>query len=305
MRRIRWTRTTFPRGFPRLRRTLVLGVLAAGLWVGFGMPGFPGSPPVLAVSARSPRSVPTPTCPAQGPSPSLACDKALLLALRDDLLAGSHTKYNIGFLSWRDDVPVRDFWGITVGGVPPRVTRLELSPWWRSMSPSIEVPGCQPCTYLGGIVPPALGRLAQLEHLALTANRLTGPIPDELGQLPHLQHLDLSDNYLTGPIPSELGQLPHLQHLDLSDNRLTSPIPSELGQLPHLQHLDLSDNRLTSPIPSELGQLPHLQHLDLSDNRLTSPIPSELGQLPHLQHLDLSDNRLTSRSRASWANSGC
>ncbi len=179
---------------PRLRRTLVLGVLAVGLWIGLGMPGFPGSPPVLAVSARPPRSVSTPACLAQGPSPSLACDKTILLALRDDLLAGSHTGYNMGFLRYRDVVPLRDFWGVTVGGEPPRVTRLE-------MSPSVEGLGCQPCTYLGGIVPPALGRLAQLEHLALTANRLTGPIPGELGQLDSLRVLDLDDNPWTGCWP--------------------------------------------------------------------------------------------------------
>ncbi len=73
-------------------------------------------------------AVPPPACPEVGPSPSLACDKEILLALQDDLLAGSHTGYNLGFMRWQDDVPVRDFRGVTVGGEPPRVTGLELSP---------------------------------------------------------------------------------------------------------------------------------------------------------------------------------
>ena len=138
------------------------------------------------------------------------------------------------------------------------------------------------------LLPESLGQLKELQELHLSGNRLT-LLPESLGQLKELQELQLSRNRLTA-LPESLGQLDHLQILGLSDNQLTA-MPESLGQLAKLQALDLSNNRLTS-LPESLGQLEELQRLHLSNNRLTS-LPESLGQLKELQRLHLSDNQLT------------
>ena len=253
-------------------------------------------------------------CPDQGPSPSLACDKEILLALRDRFWGPD---------VWQPDASLEEeFWGstwgetylgITVGGDPPRVTALRLEPGeyfyahphFSGPIPSAlgRLPWLQELTLRGspnheryqltGAIPPELGQLTLLQHLTVEGNNLAGPLPSELGQLTQLQSLSLPDNLLTGPIPSELGQLAALEVLAVQGNQLTGPIPSELGQLAALKGLVLSANQLSESIPPELGQLGQLTRLDLSANQLTDPIPPELGQLDQLKHLDLSANQLT------------
>ena len=112
-------------------------------------------------------------CPAQGPSPSLACDKEILLSIRDRLDPPGVRATT----SWHPDAPLTDFTGVAVGGSPPRVRALSLND-----------------LYLGGSIPPALGRLAHLQSLELSNTHLVGPLPPALGQLAQLQRLDLSHN---------------------------------------------------------------------------------------------------------------
>ena len=59
-----------------------------------------------------------------------------------------------------------------------------------------------------GSIPPELGRLANLTHLAVNGNRLTGRVPPEFGQLANLRQLWLEENELTGPLPLSLTNLP-------------------------------------------------------------------------------------------------
>ena len=148
-------------------------------------------------------------CPIVGPSPSLACDKEILLSI-PDTLAGR-------LPSWQPDVPLTDFTGVAVGGVPPRVIELNLN-YFAQRPNNVDRPR------LTGPIPPPLGRLSQLRELHLAGNQLTG-IPSELGQLTRLRELDLSDNKLTG-IPPELGQLTQLQYLYLDSNQLTGIPPN-------------------------------------------------------------------------------
>ncbi len=58
---------------------------------------------------------PAPACPEAGPSPSLACDKEILLAVRGTL---SNTTARV-LKSWQPDAPLADFTGVTVGGTRP------------------------------------------------------------------------------------------------------------------------------------------------------------------------------------------
>ena len=164
-------------------------------------------------------------------NPGLVSDCEALLASRDTL-AGS------AMLNWSADVPIAEWDGVTVGGTPERVTRIDL----RDKG-------------LAGTIPAELGRLASLQGLDLTSNQLSGPIPTELGNLPNLQWLFLWGNRLSGPIPSELGSLAKLEYLWLNNNQLTGPLQSELGRLANLVKLHLSSNQLTREIPTELGSL--------------------------------------------------
>ena len=59
-------------------------------------------------------------CPETGPSPSLRCDKAVLLAIRDTL-RGSNTE---ALHTWHSANALADFEG-TRGGQPPRVLALK------------------------------------------------------------------------------------------------------------------------------------------------------------------------------------
>ena len=161
----------------------------------------------------------------------LVSDCEALLAARDTL-AGSAT------LDWSASTPIADWEGVTVGGMPRRVTGLRLND-----------------RQLSGTIPPELGSLSNLQYLWLSSNQLTGEIPAELGGLSNLRRLDLSGNELSGEIPAELGSLSNLRKLDLSGNELSGEIPSELGNLSSLGILDLDSNKLSGEIPSELGNL--------------------------------------------------
>ena len=187
--------------------------------------------------------------------PELVTDCNTLLSLRDDL-AG------VAALNWAPGLAFDRWDGVTLGGNPRRVTKLELGG-----------------KGLSGWIPSALGSLTGLEELDLSDNDLTGSIPTELGSLAILTELRLNKNRLTGQIPRELGSLTGLAVLDLSENNLTGNIPSELGSLNRLVRLHLEQNQFTGEIPSWLGSLQALEELYLSQNRLTGCIPKELRDL--------------------------
>ena len=69
----------------------------------------------LPAAGEAAQARPTPICPDAGPSPSLACDKQILLSIRDTL-ADDHPEK---LPTWQPDVPLTDFEGITVGGSRP------------------------------------------------------------------------------------------------------------------------------------------------------------------------------------------
>ena len=207
------------------------------LWLsGNRLTGF--LPPELRAVAG--RDAPCPAAPAH--NPGLRADCALLLAARD-ILAGDAP------LGWSEDIPIEFWQGVTVGGSPERVTRLDLSK-----------------SGLKGRIPPALGQLDRLVSLQLNRNRLTGPVPPELGELSDLEVLTLSFNALSGPIPPELGKLSHLRELWLKHNRLTGSVPPELEGLEKLTLIRLSGNDLERPYPRRLYRTAS-HDMDLDDLR--------------------------------------
>ena len=110
-------------------------------------------------------------------NPNMVADCETLLELMDTL-RGTAT------LNWSATSSISTWEGVTTGGTPGRVKRLELTN-----------------EGLDGSIPSELGRLSELTHLDLSGNSLTGEIPVELGQLSNLEVLRLSGNSLTGCVP--------------------------------------------------------------------------------------------------------
>ena len=113
-------------------------------------------------------------------NPGLVRDCQILLVAKDTLRGA-------GALNWDVSSAMATWEGVTTGGSPSRVTRLELAN-----------------EGLDGSIPGDLGRLSELTHLILSGNSLTGDIPRELIWLSNLEELRLSGNSLTGCIPLAL-----------------------------------------------------------------------------------------------------
>ena len=124
-------------------------------------------------------------------SPDLVKEcEALLLA--KDTLAGT------GRLNWSLDVPITSWDGITVSGMPQRITSLAL-----------------PSRGLNGRIPAQLGILSYLSNLDLSDNQLTGYIPSELGNLGRITRLRLAGNDLRWCVPVAFGGVKDSDHNDV------------------------------------------------------------------------------------------
>ena len=145
---------------------------------------------------------------------------------------------------------------------------------------------------LGGVLPPEIGDLVDLERLILNNNQISGELPPEIGNLIHLTDLIIWANNFTGPIPPEIGNLVNLREINCIYCELSGPIPPEFGNLTALEKIYIPGNGLTGPLPAELGSLSSLRSLDLWGNQLTGPIPPELGALTALEVLRLEGNAL-------------
>ena len=167
---------------------------------------------------------------------------------------------------WNANIRIFDWAGVTVGGEPPRVKTV-------SFSGELD----------GGVIPPIVGNLTELEHIHFKDGALSGPIPRELGSLRQLKSLNLSWNYLTGNIPPQLGQLVNVKLLFLHRNALSGNIRAELGKMTALESFRAGDNQLTGNIPREMGRMTSLKSLGMAGNELTGCIPSEILELPSLK----------------------
>ena len=134
-------------------------------------------------------------------NPGLARDCEILLVVMDTLRG-------TGTLNWDVSSGMANWDGVTIGGSPIRVTRMELAN-----------------EGLDGSIPEYLGRLLGLTHLDLSGNSLTGAIPAELSSLSNLEALRLSGNSLTGCIPVALMSVAtnDLSSLDLRYCRAPAP----------------------------------------------------------------------------------
>ena len=233
-------------------------------------------------------------------NPSLVSDCEALLQARD-VLAGT------GSLNWDQALPMAEWEGITLKGLPERVVWLNIRGGGLNGTVPAELGRLSGLTYLNlrsndlsGRIPRELGNLTGLTYLNLHSNKLSGRLPDSLGNLTNLRELWLHANHrsdeptsgLSGPIPDSFGNLSRLEKVKLRNNQLSGSIPASLGRLDNLEWFVVHNNRLSGQIPPELGDMDSLQLLWLGDNELTGSIPPELGRLSNLTQLHLSTNRL-------------
>ncbi|TVU42313.1 hypothetical protein EJB05_08710, partial [Eragrostis curvula] len=145
----------------------------------------------------------------------------------------------------------------------------------------------------GDIPQDTVGKLARLERLDLSGNRLTA-LPDDLWELgATLRALNLSGNAIRGALPNNVGNFARLRALDVSRNAFAGALPPALGSLAGLQVLNASGNRFQGQLPAAvvLG-CGSLVAMDLSGNALDGDLP-DLSPLRSLAYLNVSGNRLT------------
>lgn len=135
---------------------------------------------------------------------------------------------------------------------------------WRPEDPD-------PCGWKGVKCDPKSKRVISL---SLPNHKLSGSISGDIGKLGQLQFLALHDNNFYGTIPPELGNCTELVSLFLQGNYLSGSVPNELGNLSKLERLDISSNSLSGSIPSSLGKLDKIIIFNVSTNFMVGPIPS-------------------------------
>ncbi|MFQ6640369.1 hypothetical protein Gotur_016331 [Gossypium turneri] len=196
-------------------------------------------------------------------------DRLALLALKDELLGGSHGG---PLLSWNASLHFCEWQGVGCGQQQQRVI-------------SLSLPGLK----LGGIISPSIGNLSFLREANLFNNSLKGNIPREFGHLRQLRSLNLSRNNLQGNLSS-------LDYLQLGNNHLEGNVPISLGRLSNLKILVLSRNNLSGIIPPSFYNLSALKDIRMSTNKLHGGLEPELGfAFPELEILHLGGNHLSGR----------
>ncbi|KAG6493581.1 receptor-like protein EIX1 [Zingiber officinale] len=179
---------------------------------------------------------------------------------------------------------------------------------------------------LGGLIPPSVGQLQQLEQLVLSHNSFHR-LPQSFGNATNLVIFSLAGNHLQGNLPpffcnmmldvldlssNELsGEVPQchvsfatsLVSLHLNDNSLSGSFPTFLKHCKDLVILDLGENKFSGEIPTWIGQsLASLKILRLHSNLFHGAIPTTIASIDSLQLLDLSSNRLDGNIPSSLSN---
>ncbi|WCJ39058.1 Receptor-like protein EIX1 [Euphorbia peplus] len=159
----------------------------------------------------------------------------------------------------------------------------------------------------GGIIPPQLGNLSNLQYLNLHATysnrlsfgtdyRLNVEKLDWISSLSSLEFLDMSGVDLSQSIDwlKVINPLSSLIELHMSQCSLPNLNPPRVPSLnlSSILVLDLSKNYLGGPIPKSFQNMTSsfLSELDLSYNIFNSSIPNWFYGLTHLQLLDLYFN---------------
>ncbi len=149
---------------------------------------------------------------------------------------------------WNEDIPVCDWYGITVNN-----GRL-VSIWLDNNN-------------LSGSIPATINQFTDLQTLNFNFNELFGEIPPELGSLVNLSILSLASNQLSGNIPSELGSLIKLKRLILQNNQLSGTLPNEIENLTKIEYLYIFNNQnIRGKVPSGIKNFTLFKSFRIQNN---------------------------------------
>ncbi|CAI9105023.1 OLC1v1003851C1 [Oldenlandia corymbosa var. corymbosa] len=146
---------------------------------------------------------------------------------------------------------------------------------------------------LEGPLPSSLCKLANLNYLLLSDNKLTGEIPECFGNMStQLTVLDLRKNGFHGKIPTNFPKNNTLRNLGLNGNQLEGTLPKSILNCKSLEVLDVGNNKIKDTFPTWLGQLTELSVLVLKSNLFSGPIGiSSNSSFQKLRILDISKNQ--------------
>ena len=76
---------------------------------------------------------------------------------------------------------------------------------------------------LGGIIPPGVGNLTELDTLVVNWGKVSGELPEEIGNLTNLRLLEIQQNQLVGKLPLSMTSMSQLAHLNFQGQELCAP----------------------------------------------------------------------------------
>jgi hypothetical protein len=133
---------------------------------------------------------------------------------------------------------------------------------------------------LTGTLPPELGRLTELQVLAMSNNQLHGTLPVEIANVAAMRDFGVGNNQLTGHLPDGLWQLTKLTGLSVISNELSGTVSGDIAKLTGLARLYMAQNHFTGTVPQQLAQLSKLELVMLGINDFDGLLP----QLPFQQY---------------------
>ena len=128
---------------------------------------------------------------------------------------------------------------------------------------------------IGGVIPPTIGVLGNIQFLHLEYNRIVGPLPDALCCLTHVQYLYVDHNCLSGcGLPECLCDLTNIQEVHFNSNRkLVGFLPACWVGVPSLFEMHAECTALREPYP---GYLEFLRETRVQPNDVEKTFP-DLG----------------------------
>ena len=142
---------------------------------------------------------------------------------------------------------------------------------------------------------------ANVEHLKLSANRITEITANAFSEFEQLIVLDLSSNLISTIEVGAYNGLGSLQYLYLQNNRISTLDPDVFRDTGELKVLLLGNNNITSIRPKHLVSLWELQELGLQNNQISTLNLEGLLKRPDFAlKLHLGGNRLICNKSLCW-----
>jgi len=149
-----------------------------------------------------------------------------------------------------------------------------------------------------------LANLANLTHIGLPQNRLTGTLASSRGlcemAASRLLFLNLQVNHVEGTVPECLiSSGSKLLDVVLSRTDIAGTLPDVFSSDSDLQAFVATSTQLYGEVPSSLANAKQLTYLGLGHNKFKGRFPEGLDVLPNIHTLGLRDNKISALPK-SW-----